>query len=267
MTSKNDMNGETVRFWKSVWNDIKDNYRSAWAFALACPILFLIPTAVEMYQHIIEINLGMYDGLEIAKSIENDDSRLQAGFYKVAALLLPAYWFTRYIISDQNAAFARKIAWPAIAMFGALYCVQLLEQYWMLFGPTLAEFFHQTGNAANAINWSFDAMIFILGIYWSVWFVALSLGNGKIGPITSITVMIGNFWRAMLYLIAAVIPLMIAHYALGAIAIYFNLPTWIDYIILTLDSIVVGFLALTMTGSMAIIARYAAKQKDLQLMV
>lgn len=89
--------------------DIADIYRSAWAFALACPLLFLIPALVEFAQHIVEWQGGMYDGIADAKAAETDPLRLQFGFAKTLALLLPSYWLSRYILFGNDAARARRI--------------------------------------------------------------------------------------------------------------------------------------------------------------
>ncbi|HEV2596974.1 hypothetical protein [Sphingopyxis sp.] len=69
--------------------DIASIYRGAWAFAFACPLLFLIPVLVEFAQHVVEWRAGMYDGIAGAKAAEADPLRLQFGFAKTLAILLP----------------------------------------------------------------------------------------------------------------------------------------------------------------------------------
>lgn len=75
--------------------DIQAIYRHAWAFARLCPLLFLVPVLAELAQHVVEWQAGMYDGIAGAKAAEADTLRMQFGFAKTLALLLPGYWFMR----------------------------------------------------------------------------------------------------------------------------------------------------------------------------
>ena len=191
--------------------DIATVYRSAWAFAFACPLLFLIPVLVELAQHVVEWRAGMYDGIAGAKAAEADPLRLQFGFAKTLALLM--------------------------------------------------------GLSGTTAQWTGYALVLfssIAGIYFMAWTVAWALGNAAIGPIRSVRIMAGSFWRTILLLLAGVLPLMIAHYALSFGAIF--APAILDWPLLLLDALVVGLLALTMAGSNAIAARHAAavKGKDLR---
>lgn len=241
-------------------SDIATVYRSAWAFALACPLLFLIPVLVELAQHVVEWRAGMYDGIAGAKAAEADPLRLQFGFAKTLALLLPGYWFTRYILFGFDARRAARIEWPAIGLWLILFALNGLQQWWTLFGPSLTGLMGLSGTTAQWTGYALVLFSSVAGIYFMAWTVAWTLGNIAIGPIRSIGIMAGSFWRTVLLLLAGVLPLMIAHYALSFGAIFG--PAILDWPLLILDTLVVGLLALTMAGSNAIAARHAAAVKD-----
>jgi hypothetical protein len=85
----------------------------------------------------------------------------------------------------------------------------------------------------------------------------------RIGPLRSFAVMAGSFWRSLGYLIAGALPLMVVHYALGYGAI--GRPEWLVWVMLAIDAMVVGLLALTMSGSGYLAGMRAAERKGVPL--
>lgn len=243
--------------------DIAAIYRNAWAFARLCPLLFLLPVLVEFSQHIVEWQAGMYDSIAGAKAAEADALRMQLGFAKTLALLLPGYWFARFILFGGDAARARRIEWPAIGLWLILFAIQGLEQWWTLFGPPLTGIMGLTGDTGRWTGYGIVVASGILGIYLTAWNVAWAAGNASIGPLRSIRIMAGNFWYTLILVVAGVLPLMIVHYGLSFAAIF--APAILDWPLLVTDAVVVGFLALTMAGSSAIAALHAAGRKKVDL--
>ncbi|MEK6541978.1 MAG: hypothetical protein AABZ45_07655 [Pseudomonadota bacterium] len=247
-----------------MWRDIKDNYASAWAFALACPFLFLIPPMVEFAQHAAEIHIGMYESIAAARDVADNALRMQFGFAKTLALLLPHYWFTRYILSGRNAAFARKLAMPAIGLWLVLFALQGVQLWWSLFGPSLPGLIGLSGKTGLWTGYGMAFLWGVIGIYFTAWAVAWPLGNARIGPIASARIMAGNFWRTIVILISAVLPLMAVHYAFSFAAM--GRPAWLVWAIMAVDAVMVGFMALTMAGGGAVAARTAAGRKGISLL-
>ena len=245
--------------------DISEIYRRAWAFALACPILFLIPVLAELAQHVVEWQAGMYDSLAGAKAAEADPLRMQFGFAKTLALLLPGYWFTRYILFGGDAARGRRIEWPATGLWLLLFAFHALIQWWLLFGPSFASLLGLSGQPGTWVSMGLALIAGIAGIYFAAWYAGWTVGNARIGPLRSIRIMNGHFWRTVVLTIAATLPLMIVHYALGFGAIF--APSAFDWPLLLLDALVVGGLALTMAGGTTIAARHAAGAKGIRLMI
>ena len=244
-----------------MWQDIREIYARALAVARVLPLLFLVPVLAEAAQHVVEVRLGMYDSVTGALRAENALARLGWGFVKTLALLLPGYWFVRYM-AFGDARRARAVEQPAVALFGVIFATQAALQAVALFGPGLkAVGLH--GTAGGIALGVLVLLQLTVGIYLSAWLVAWPLGNRAIGPVRSFAVMAGSFWRAAGYFLAGVLPLMILHYALGLGAI--GRPRPVVWTMLALDCVVVGFLALTMAGAVFVAARHAAARRNARL--
>lgn len=246
-----------------MWENIKQIYRSSWSFALALPLLFVVPALPEILQHVAEYHLGMYDSLSGAHAAANSGLRLGFGYAKTLALLLPGYWFVRYMAWNGDAARAARLEAPAFPLWLVLFAIGGVLQGLSLFGPPVGSVIGLTGNAATVANVFWAIVVNVISIYFTAWAVAWPLGNASCGPLQSVTVMHGSFWRAVGYMVAGVIPLMAVHYALGLGAI--GRSPWLAWPMLAADVVVVAFLALTMTGSMVVAARDAARRKGYSL--
>jgi hypothetical protein len=245
--------------------DIADVYRSAFAFVLACPLLFAIPALVEFAQHVVELQAGMYVSEAGARAAEADPLRLQFGFAKTMALLLPGYWFTRYVMFGHDPRRAARIEWPAFGLWLVIFVVSAAEIGWALFGPSPGELLGAEGTAATGLSAGRAVLSQIVLIYLSALVVAWPLGNGAIGPIRSAAIMHGSFWYAIALAIASLLPLMALHYALAIVAVIW-LPVGLDWTAMAIDSLLVGYLALTLTGGGVYAARRAAGRKGVTLL-
>jgi hypothetical protein len=248
----------------NLWRDVREIYGSAWAFALACPILFLIPVLFEFAQHVVEVRSGLYLSPDSARAAENDPSRMIFGFWKVLAISLPTYWLYRYIVSKRDAAYARAFEPRAVLMWLAIFLPTVMLMSWLsLFGPSLPGLFGLEGKAATVLKLVSALAQTGTGIYLTAWFVAWSQGNAAIGPRTSFRIMNGFFWHTVALILAGTFPLMALHYA-ALFAI--GQPEALVWAAMVLDSFVVGFLSLTMIGANAVAAMRAAERKGVILM-
>ncbi|OWK27923.1 hypothetical protein SPDO_30060 [Sphingomonas dokdonensis] len=245
-----------------MWRDVKQLYADSAAFALALPVLFSIPVLLEFAQHVVEIDLGLYrHGLAAAAAF--DQRRLILGFAKVLSLLLPGYWFTRYMAWNRDANRAKRIERPAATLFGIQFAFKAGWQWFALFGPPLGVMLGLAPRASSYAGLVAMIAASVVSIYLTAWFVAWPLGNARIGPFRSVAIMAGSFARAFFYVAAGTLPLMIVHYALGYGAI--GRPEWLVWIMMAVDALVVGFLALTGAGALFLGARYAAGRKNIAM--
>ncbi|WP_375270112.1 hypothetical protein [Sphingomonas sp.] len=247
-----------------MWPSIKQMYGGAARFARVAPLLFLVPALVEFAQHVAEVQSGLYLSRDAARAVANDPTRMAFGFAKTLALLLPSYWFTRFLAFGGDLRRTLALDPRAIALFAVQFVLAGSVQYAMLFGPPLGSLLGLADGAASFVTIGLAIAQSVLGIYLTAWFVAWPLGNVSLGPVRSCAVMAGSFWRAVGYLLAGVIPLMALHYALGLGAI--GRPPALVWVMLALDAGVVGFLALTMTAAKYVAARDAAARKQVSLL-
>lgn len=245
--------------------DIANIYRSSWAFALTCPLLFAIPVLVEMAQHVVELQAGMYSGKEGAVAAEGDPLRMQFGFAKTLALLLPGYWFTRFIMFDRDGARAGRIETPAFPLWLVLFGLMSAQMWFGLFGPSLAGLLGLGETGSQYFDVATSVLGIVVSIYFMAWFTAWPVGNGRIGPVRSLRVMHGSFWYSLVLFVMGFLPLMAVHYGL-AIAAVLWLPESLDWAAMIIDSAIVGFLALTMVGATTYAAQRAAERKSMKLL-
>lgn len=249
---------------KALIQDTKAIYRQAAAFAFAFPLLFLIPVLVEMAQHIVELQAGMYLSEAGAKMAETDPMRLQFGFAKTLALLLPGYWFVRFIALPDRSRSGR-IEWPAFGLWLIVFAFAAVQMWWGLFGPSLTGLAGLQGQPASIAQIVLEVLSVAMAIYLTAWTVAWPLGTKAIGPFRSIAIMQGSFWHALGLMITSMLPLMALHYGLAIVAVM-ALPTGLDWAAMVVDSLVVGLLALTLTGSSAYAALHAARRQGIDLL-
>ena len=247
-----------------MWLDIKEVYTCAWRAPFLFPLVFLIPALVEFAQHIVELNAGMYESRAAAKLAADDPLRMMFGYAKVLSLTFPTYWFVR-LMAFEDRAKAARIEQPAFGLWLVLLALPVMQVALSKFGPSLGAALGLGGELAKFFAPTLSGAWSILGIYLTAWLIAWPLGNRAIGPIRSIKLMTGSFWRTIGYLVLCVLPLMAMHYGLGYLAILFT-PPWLDWPVLLLDSIVVAWLACTMAGASFVAARHAAVNKSVPLL-
>lgn len=236
------------------WQMTKACYRESAAYIWACPLLFLIPVGVELLQHGIEMHIGMYDSLQMAKQVEHHPLRMVFGFAKVIALILATYCVTRFIAFGRNARVAAQFDPIAVKQFSVFAAVQIALAAIQLFA------------VPQSPAWLLGAMIGgqVLGAIIAAWGVAAPLGNIAIGPAESAKIMARHVPFTVIFVIIVMLPLMIPHYALGAAAIF--APMWAKWPILIIDSLLVGYLAAALVASVYFAASRAAALSGQTLM-
>lgn len=207
-----------------------------------------------MIQHVVEMQIGMYDSLEMAKQTEKEPLRMGFGMVKVLALILPIYWITRFIVFDRSAQLAGKWDNIAVRLFVPLLLLQIAFAMLQLF------------IIPQNMSWMAGALACgqVLGALIAAWAVAAPLGNAAIGPWVSARLMAGHVPATIVIFIAAMLPLMIPHYLLAAAAIFG--PDWSKWPILILDSLLVGWLSAVMVASGYFAAIRAADKAGVSLL-
>lgn len=212
------------------WQAIKASYAGGVAFLLAHPLLALFPVAFELLQHGIEVHIGMYASLAAAKALEHDPLRMGFGLLKVAALELPGYWTVRFLAWRDPARTARADQ-PAVRLFATFLAVEFAMAAVQLFALP------QTGTALLVAF----VVSQVVGILLFAWGVAAALGNVAVGARRSAAIMARQIPWTFAFSLTVMLPLMVPHYALGALAIV-GRPSLLWPVLLT-DSLLVGVLS------------------------
>lgn len=247
-----------------MWQDIKEVYTCAWRAAFLLPLVFVIPALVEFAQHLIEINAGMYESRAAAKAAGDDPLRMMFGLAKGLSMTIPGYWFVR-LMAFEDRAKAARIEFPAFGLWLVLFALSAIEIAVSLFGPSAGAMLGLNEDLVELAGSTVGGAWSILSIYLTAWAVAWPLGNRAIGPVRSVKLMVGSFWRTFVYVLLCVLPFMAVHYGLGYFAILFA-PAWLDWPILVLDSLVVAWLACAMAGASFVAARHATQRKSVALL-
>ena len=214
----------------------RDVHRSSLAFAAALPLVFAIPLVAEFVQHVIEMRIGMYDGVEGAKAAESDPACMWFGFAKVAALNVVGYFVIRWLHSGGNRAFALAFPRKAATLFGLVLALSLFLAWLSLF--VWADGYMATG-------FFVFSLIFMPLIVRFV--VAAPLGI-LVTPLESIKVMASDALFAIAFSIVAILPLMAIHYALGIGAMFVE-GDGLKWALLILDSFVTALLGIVMVAA------------------
>jgi hypothetical protein len=239
----------------TMWKALKDNYTLAWRFVLAFPLLFALPAAVEAVQHVIEWRIGMFESAAMASAVEDHPARAGWAFIKIGTLFLMGWWVWRFLgfAGDR----ARTLRWDAYA--AARYALVLLfsgalTMLEMKAGDLLGGAFASPRHVlAAAIGTMLVAMA--LELYFAPWKVGAALGRPQASLAASFKTMHGNIAWSFALTLLIFFPIMILHYALGLLPIV--LPPAAGALLLVLDSLLVGYLAILFPTTVYLVAERA----------
>ncbi|GGA41852.1 hypothetical protein [Sphingomonas psychrolutea] len=231
---------------------LRRTYGGSIAFLIACPLLALVPVFFEVVQHIVEVKIGMYQSIAMAKAVEHDPWRMGFGMIKVIALILPGYWIVRFLAWRDPRAAARPDA-RAVRLFAGFAAFQIALAVLQLF-------------VLPQIGWVLLATFVggqVIGILIAAWGVAAALGNAAIGPRASVAIMARQIPWTFVFSLVAMLPLMVPHYAFAALAILG--PKALLWTVLLIDSLLVGWLSAVLVAASYVAAERAAGRAGVSL--
>ncbi len=241
---------------------IGEAYRDSARIAFALPWLFALPVTTELIQHIIEYRIGLFASFEAMEAVGGDAARMGFGQVKILSLVLLIYWVSRWqvlrgrddrsILGDRHSA----TLFAGVVVLGLV--LGLIQQFG---GGVLAPFLD--AGVLMTIGFAFFFLSLALDVYLSAWKVGSALGNARLTIAASFRIIHGNFWWSLGFSVTMMLPLMILHYALNALAVGQSFAlTWA---ILILDALVVGCLGLVLATATFLVARRAAERASTRL--
>ncbi|WP_116091422.1 hypothetical protein [Sphingomonas crusticola] len=224
-------------------------YRTAGAFVLACPLLFLVPVVPELVQHVVEYKIGMFSSVADAKALENDRLRLLFGSIKVVALLFPGYWVARFAWWGDG---ARAGAWQAEGVRGyvPVLIYGVVVNMLGLWVPQLVG-----GRTGQLLALGSFPLLLILNILLSQWVARAPLGEGDASPSGSVRLVGRDLLWALPFGVIAMLPAMAVHYALNFLSLGKPLPAMAA--LLAIDAFYVGYLVAVLCCIPVTITRHA----------
>lgn len=221
---------------------LRELYRRGFALFLLAPVIIAMVAVPEFVQHWFEIRSGMFESAERARALANDPERWAFGYAKLAGLLIAMFAAARFWSARARGGRwwdLREIAWFRLVVAIALFALL----------PALADFLH------GPVYWI--AYIVLSIAVLPLVFVVLGALFGARRP--GLVEGLRDGWRWLpllaLLLVAAYLPPMAAHYGLHHVAR--GLATPLVWVLMTLDSLVVGLIA-AFTGAAFALAYDAA---------
>lgn len=236
-------------------------YSGAWRYALACPLLFAVPAAVEFVQHVIEMRIGMYDSIAAAQAVEANGARLGWGVVKTLSLGLAGYWVARFLLL-RGAADAGRLDPVAVRLFAWVLLFDLALTVLTLWGGDAMRLVGLGAHTMTA-GIAFTLLGFILSILLAPWKVGAALGNPDLGFVRSIGLVGWGIWWGIIFSLLTILPPMILHYAFAFLAI--GASAGAAWVILAVDALLVGYLGAILAATDVAIARRAVEQAGAKL--
>lgn len=235
------------------WRNLQAIYRGSWRTMLALPLLALVPVVFELFQHVVEVQIGMYNSIEAAKAVEHHLARMAMGLVKVVAITIPVYWTARFLATSDR-RFASHFDLQAMRLFGLVLLFQTAMAALQMF------VLPQTGTVVLVgMVLGFPIAALLAG-----WYVAAPLGNPRIGPVRSTRMMAPVLVSTILISFLAMLPLMIVHYGLAALALLG--PKALLWPTLIVDSLLVGWLSSILAATVYVVAARAADRAGIALL-
>lgn len=247
-----------------MFREVRDLYRGSWRFALACPLLFAVPAVAELIQHAAELHVGMYDGWKQAQAVESHPLRMATGVLKTLSLILPGYWFLRYLAHGESAAAARTWEPRAMRLWGFVLAWGLGWAAVGFWGGAPLRALGVGDDTILRLGFATFLGLAVFEIYLAPWKTGAAVGNPALSFRRSIGLVRGHFWWSLGVFFLCFLPLMVAHYALGLGAI--GRPVPLVVAMLVADSLLVGYLATILIGSNFVIARRATEGAGVPLL-
>lgn len=243
--------------------DLIEVFARSGRYALLCPLLFLVPVAVEMLQHAVEIRAGMYVDMAGLKAAEGDMLRLAIGHVKVIALFLTGYWAARFLVFGDDPVAARRIDPVAVRLFVPVMAWGL---FWLILvqdAPLIADAAGLSGNVAAGVLILSLLVSLLFEPLLSAWKTAAAAGNPGIGLVRSIRLTRSVYPYAVIVSLLPMLPLMVGHYALAFLAV--GKAPGAVWAIMALDALLVGYLGVVMIATSYVVARRVAARGEMAL--
>ena len=120
-----------------MWSDVKRVYADSAAFVIALPLVAAVPFAAEMIQHVVEVNVGMFDSYAAAEAVADNPARNAVGIIKILSLFLITYFVIRFIGFGRDRRQALTVTRTSALLFGGVMLFSFVMMSFQRIGCTL----------------------------------------------------------------------------------------------------------------------------------
>lgn len=109
---------------KLFWYSLIEQYRKSFALFIVGPMVLALIIIPEFAQHVVEIQIGMFDSKAAAKALGNDPTRWAFGYVKLAGLALTFFAAARFWWTREHGGVwwdLRQMHWPNFLIGVALF--------------------------------------------------------------------------------------------------------------------------------------------------
>lgn len=219
-------------FVSRLLHSLRDAFR-LWWLAPAIPLIAVIP---EFVQHVVEIQIGMFDSKEAGKALANDPTRWSFGYAKLAGYLIAILGAARFWAARQQGLAWYSpwgIAWKVFGI--AIVLNGLFMALTVVVADPLKGAVGETG--ANAISLAANLVTLPL----LVLLVAGLVGDSKATLASVYRIGWGAALRIVLLSAVVLVPLMALHRLNHDLA--FGAHPALVWALMVFDSLVIGLLA------------------------
>ena len=240
---------------------IAASYRLAFSLFAGAVGLWLGAALFELLQHAVEWELGMFtrgDGIEAGFETQ---TRMTFGYLKAAALVVCFYLVPRFIYQDRK--WRRVLSYDNALLKGVAVAAGTA-------GLSMAPSAGLTALAARidlmdpALEFAWAQLIgFLLTIPLAAllpWSIGLIAGDNAMTFRKSVASMHRRWLWAFFLTLACMVPAIVPHYLLNDLA--YGMPPAVVGLLLLLDSILVGFIALLFGSAYWTIYRFRVLDKQ-----
>lgn len=226
---------------------IRDQYRHGLTLFVVAPVAVALIVVPEFVQHVVEIDLGMFDSREAARALANDPTRWAFGYAKLTGLVLAFLACARAVWARLESGprwyDLRGIAWGRLVVGLALF---------MAVGSIAAPF-------SGRVDPRLVLGLNVIGTIASLPFLFLALAGLFGDRTTPWRPLLTRCWPAvallLLLLLSGFGALQAVHMADHLLA--FGRPAPLVWALMVWDSLVVGALAATTGAAFALSYRLA----------
>lgn len=220
---------------------------------VAAPLIFLLPTLAEGAQHIVEYQIGMYANTQGFGDAASSEIRLAFGIIKILALLYVTLWVPRFWFHQGQKTSLAFDGGEIKSLLTLLGFSALIMAVLIIGGPLLTSLVINNGIPVPSELLPFLPILILLlfagqGERFSARWLGVFLGDPHMTRERAKTAFKGKRLVANFVFFVPLAPLMAAHYWIGYNTASFAL--WPQVALLTLDSLLVGVMAIVMGNAM-----------------